>query len=206
MYIQDKLVRDMQGLTGFPSLLGIHVDCSRVYRMQVGLCSNEWLSSLEIAQILNRSQEHLKSKLTAEQLLEKERALFARPDMQRIPEECKGLPALIAKLTQVQARCIQNFVPGFKQQVTDVAQTAGRRLQFVQAIQDLDRCLRFMAPLSNDSIPCMFKQQKQRILSISKTHMLTSRSRLSIASSSLNANVGEAEEPHMKSAGCTPMI
>ena len=69
-------------------------------------------------QVLNRSPEDLKHKITAEQLDDKEQEFFnSRTDLQRIPDESKGMPALISKLTSVQARCVQEYVPEFKQQV-----------------------------------------------------------------------------------------
>ena len=76
------------------------------------------LVSLPPLQVLNRSPNDLKRKITSAELEKKEKEFFAsHHDLAGMREDSKGVAALVTKLTQVQARRIQDFVPEFKAQV-----------------------------------------------------------------------------------------
>lgn len=72
-----------------------------------------------LVQVLNRSPEDLKRSTSATQLAAKESKFFqSQSKLRRMPDEARGLPALISKLTKVQAERIMEYVPILKSKVS----------------------------------------------------------------------------------------
>lgn len=66
-------------------------------------------------QVLNRSRDNMK--ISAAHLERNEERYFRdQPPLKPLPASCKGLPALIDKLTSVQAQHIEEFLPKFRKQ------------------------------------------------------------------------------------------
>lgn len=98
-------------------------------------------------QVMNRSEADLKKNVTAEGMQDKEAAFFdSHAELSRLPDSCKGLPALVQQLVYLQKTCIRKFLPGFKQQVGSCMQWSGVRSHTVDMLSSMQcnkrACLR----------------------------------------------------------------
>lgn len=79
-------------------------------------CLSCWSNKL---QVRSRTGQELKAGITSLQARDKEAELFENhPELKNVAAEYKGVPALSAKLVQIQAERIQSHLPALQKQVT----------------------------------------------------------------------------------------